>query len=137
MSQTAKRRLAKMLSAALAVSAAGLPGVAESALGAGHVTAYWQSCPPKNWNAGRDPRNQNLGPRNDRNLPIAEVRAHAMSCVAVRRAIARGTIRIHCCGEPPPGPLSARFRTAGFHCTGPDPIRCTGRRRRFVFEWAE
>lgn len=102
-----------------------------------HATAYWKQCPPRLWNAGSNPANFNVGPRNDKGLPMSSVRAHLMSCAAVRKAIAHGTITIHCCGEPPPGSFWAHFRTRGFSCRGPDPIRCTSGRRRFEFNWAE
>ena len=103
----------------------------------GHAAGYWKSCPPKMWNSGTNPSNENQGPRNDKSLPIANVRAHAMSCAAVHRAISHGTIKIHCCGAPPPGSFWAHFRTRGFRCHGPDPIKCKGGRRRFKFNWGE
>jgi hypothetical protein len=132
-----------LIYASAGLAASGIPtgdvilGEPADAVQPAHVAVVWTHCPPRYWNSGYDPKNNNLGPRNDKNLPISGVRAQGMVCSAVRRAIARGAIRIHCCGEPPPGSFYAKFNTPGFSCRGPNPIRCSAGRRRFVFYWSE
>ena len=90
------------------------------------AASYYNHCP-----------SSNVDPKNDRGLPIGSVQAHAMSCAAARQAIDRGTITIHCCGEP--GPAYTKFRTPGFSCKGTDPVVCTNtsQRRRFRFAYGE
>ena len=78
------------------------------------------------------------GPKNDRSLPIGNVRARNLSCQAARRAIRNGRITIHCCGSP--GPAFARFKTPHFRCTARPlgHVHCTASRRRaFSFDWSE
>jgi hypothetical protein len=81
------------------------------------------------------------GPRNDRSLPIGDIRAGGISCRTARRAIRDGTFAIHgCFGKP--GRCYTSFHTAGFRCRDPQLglITCRGRRHprhEFRFNWSE